>query len=164
MFVFPQRSAWICHVFGFSLRFDSTALLHTKERAGKFLSPLIRGCLPRVSRQEPCVSLLFNPPFEMGETGFHWLSPQGRLPLSSSGSAAAHLEAIWGSDPSRCCLAIFFFPVLFGSRASRLPSKHLLLFFSAEGSFKGLMGICRAPPVAESRKSRVRIRRVTGML
>lgn len=80
------------------------------------------------------------------ETGFHSLSPQGRLPLSCSGSTGTHLEAIWGSDPSCCCLSIFTPPPSLSSLALEPPVFHpnASFFFSADGSFKRLMGICRA--------------------
>lgn len=98
--------------------------------------------------EEPCVSLLFNPPFEMeklASVGF----PHRADSLSDALAPLRRILKRFGAQTLLAAASQFFFfffflSVLFGFRASRRPSKHLL-FFSAGGSFKWLMGICRAP-------------------
>lgn len=144
---------------------------YTPKKELGSLSPLTRGCLLRVSRREPCVSLPFNPPFEMGELasiGF----PHRAYSLSA---ALAPLQRILKRFGAQTLLAVashffFFFSVLFGSRAFRPNTssssssssrqKEALKGLWESAGDHGVTPGLRSPGL----KSTVRVCRTAGML
>lgn len=81
---------------------------YTPKKELGSLSPLTRGCLLRVSRREPCVSLPFNPPFEMGELasiGF----PHRAYSLSAALAPLQRILKRFGAQTLLAVASHFFF-------------------------------------------------------